>query len=206
MAAASTLAAPWPAGERLTFALYWQGIGVGKFHLTADPIESGWHFRGKIETTGLAQATGFGLEWQSQVGYDFFSDRFQQTLTKPFGGTTRLVFERQSNGSLVRVFHPNGEQSSFSSSTKKVLDHLSLIFFLRLQSETRLVTVVDHPQLIQGRLEPLWASGLVGYRFARGDLLVEAWYQQDAHRTPARIIFGRDFGRLEAVLMANSSR
>jgi hypothetical protein len=206
-AAASAPPVPWPAGERLTFALSWQGIGVGKFNLTAEPTEGGWRFRARLETTGLARVTGMGLEWDSQVGPDFFTDRFQQNLTEPFGGTTRLVFERQSNGSLVRVLHPNGEKFSFSSSTKKVLDHLSLIYFLRLHPEARLVTAVDHPQLIQGKLEPLRAStGLVGFRFARGDLLLEAWYYQDAHRTPVRIIFGRDFGRLEATLVMNSSR
>lgn len=200
---------PWPMGERLTYNLSWQGIGVGRLYLSADPLEGGWRFRGKLETTGLAQVAGYGLESESHVGYDFFTDRFWQTLTEPLKGTTRLVFERQeNNGSWARVVHPDGKQSSWSSSNEEVVDQLSLIYYLRVRPETRLVNAVDYPKLAQGRLESLPTSGqgLVGYRFAREDLLVEVWYRQDARRTPVRIIFGRDFGRLEATLIENGNR
>ncbi|MCX7783260.1 MAG: DUF3108 domain-containing protein [Meiothermus sp.] len=196
---------PWSPGERLTYHLVWQGIGVGRLYLSADPMEGGWRFRLKLETTGLAQAVGYGLESESQVGYDFFTDRFWQTLTEPLKGTTRLVFERQeNNGSWARVTHPDGKQSTWSSSNEEVVDQLSLIYYLRLRPETRLIYAVDYPKLTQGRLELLPGSnGLVGYRFAREDLLVEVWYRLDARRTPVRIIFGRDFGRLEATLIEN---
>ncbi len=200
---------PWPPGERLTYNLSWQGLGVGRLHLSADPIEGGWRFRMRLEATGLAQALGYGLESESQVGFDFFTDRFWQTLTEPLKGTTRLVFERQENsGSWARVMHPDGKQTGWNSSNDQVTDMLSLVYYLRLRPETRLVSVVDYPRLVQGRLEPLPANGqgLVGYRFAREDLLVEAWYRQDARRTPVRIIFGRDFGRLEASLIENNIR
>ncbi len=200
---------PWPMGERLTYNLSWQGIGVGKLYLSANPVEGGWRFRAKLESTGLAQAVGYGLESESQVGYDFFTDRFWQTLTEPLKGTTRLVFERQeNNGSWARVMYPDGKQSSWSSSNEEVVDQVSLIYYLRVRPETRLINAVDYPKLAQGRLEPLPVngSGLVGYRFAREDLLVEVWYRQDARRTPVRIIFGRDFGRLEATLIENGNR
>ena len=197
---------PWPAGERLTYNLSWQGLGVGKLYLSANPVEGGWHFRAKLEPTGLAQALGYGLESESQVGYDFFTDRFWQTLTEPLKGTTRLVFERQeNNGSWARVTHPDGKQSSWSSSNEEVVDQVSLIYYLRVRPETRLIHAVDYPKLAQGRLEYLLGNGLVGYRFAREDLLVEAWYRQDARRTPVRIIFGRDFGRLEATLIESNN-
>lgn len=193
---------PWPAGERLTYNLSWQGLGVGKLYLSADSIEGGWRFRMKLEPTGLAQALGYGLESESQAGYDFFTDRFWQTLTEPFKGTTRLYFERQeNNGCRAKVIYPDGRESSWSSPSEEVLDQLSLVYYLRLRPETRLIQAVDYPKLAQGRLEYLTGNGLVGYRFAREDLLVEAWYRQDARRTPVRMIFGRDFGRLEATLI-----
>ncbi len=195
---------PWPSGERLTYSLAWQGIGVGRLYLSADPLNGGWRFRLKLETTGLAQALGFGLESESQVGHDFFTDRFWQTLTEPLKGTTRLVFERQeNNGSWARVTHPDGSQSTWSSPKEEIMDQLSLIYYLRVQPETRQIYAVDYPGLAQGRLELLPGNGLVGYRFAREDLLVEVWYRKDARRTPVRIIFGRDFGRLEATLLEN---
>lgn len=52
---------PWPPGERLTYNLTWQGIGVGRVYLSADPVEGGWRFRMKLEPTGLAKALGYGL-------------------------------------------------------------------------------------------------------------------------------------------------
>ncbi|MCX7601646.1 MAG: DUF3108 domain-containing protein [Meiothermus sp.] len=193
---------PWVPGERLVYNLAWQGIGVGKLYLSADPIEGGWRFRLKLEPTGLAQAVGYGLEAESQVGFDFFTDRFWQTLTEPFKGTTRLFFERQENsGSRARVIYPDGKQSGWSSASEEVMDQVSLVYYLRLRPETRLIRAVDYPRLAEGRLELLSGNGLVGYRFAREDLLVEVWYRLDARRTPVRLIFGRDFGRLEATLI-----
>ena len=198
---------PWLPGERLVYNLAWQGIGVGRLYLSADPIEGGWRFRLKLETTGLAQAIGYGLESESQVGYDFFTDRFWQTLTEPLKGTTRLYFERQeNNGSRARVVYPDGKQSSWSSPSEELMDQVSLIYYLRVRPETRLIRAVDYPKPAEGRLEVLPANnGLVGYRFAREDLLVEVWYRLDARRTPVRIIFGRDFGRLEATLIENGN-
>ncbi|MDW8425930.1 MAG: DUF3108 domain-containing protein [Meiothermus sp.] len=193
---------PWVPGERLVYHLAWQGIGVGRLYLSADPIEGGWRFRLKLEPTGLAQAVGYGLEAESQVGFDFFTDRFWQTLTEPFKGTTRLFFERQENsGSRARVIYPDGKQSGWSSASEEVMDQVSLVYYLRLRPETRLIRAVDYPRLAEGRLELLSGNGLVGYRFAREDLLVEVWYRLDARRTPVRLIFGRDFGRLEATLI-----
>ncbi|GEM84410.1 hypothetical protein MHY01S_25760 [Meiothermus hypogaeus NBRC 106114] len=198
-------AVPWLPGERLVYNVTWQGLGVGRLYLSADPIEGGWRFRLKLETTGLAQALGYGLESESQVGYDFFTDRFWQVLTEPLKGTTRLYFERQEhNGSRARVVYPDGKQSSWNSASEEVMDQVSLIYYLRVRPETRLIRAVDYPKLAEGRLEVLPGSnGLVGYRFAREDLLVEVWYRLDARRTPVRIIFGRDFGRLEATLIEN---
>lgn len=204
---ALTQGVPWLPGERLAYNVTWQGLGVGRLYLSADPIEGGWRFRLKLETTGLAQAVGYGLESESQVGYDLFTDRFWQTLTEPLKGTTRLYFERQeNNGSRARVVYPDGKQSGWSSASEEVMDQVSLIYYLRVRPETRLIRAVDYPKLTEGRLEVLPGSnGLVGYRFAREDLLVEVWYRQDARRTPVRIIFGRDFGRLEATLVENSN-
>ncbi|GIW24515.1 MAG: hypothetical protein KatS3mg069_0782 [Meiothermus sp.] len=197
---------PWPPGERLVYNLAWQGIAVGKLYLSAEPIEGGWRFRLKLEPTGLAQALGYGLESESQVGLDFFTDRFRQTLSEPFKGTTRLFFERQeNNGSWAKVIYPDGKQSTWSSAQEEVMDPLSLIYYLRLRPETRRIYAVDYAKLTQGQLELLAGNGLVGYRYAREDLLIEVWYRTDARRTPVRIIFGRDFGRLEATLIENGN-
>lgn len=198
---------PWPPGERLTYHLTWQGIGVGRLYLSADPVEGGWRFRLKLEPTGLAKAAGYGLESESQVGLDFFTDRFWQNLTEPLKGTTRLVYERQENsGSWAKVMHPDGRQTGWNSPSDQILDQLALIYYLRLRPETRQIYAVDYPKPVQGRLEVLPPNnGLVGYRFAREDVLIEVWYRQDARRTPVRFVSGRDFSRLEASLVENSN-
>ncbi|GIW39404.1 MAG: hypothetical protein KatS3mg075_885 [Meiothermus sp.] len=194
---------PWPPGERLGYNLTWQGIGVGKVYLSADPVEGGWRFRLRLEPTGLAKTLGYGLESESQVGFDFITDRFWQNLTEPFKGTTRLEYERQENsGSWARVIYPDGRQTSWSSANDQILDQLALIYYLRWRPDTRQVYAVDYPKPTQGRLEVLPTNnGLVGYRFARDDVLIEVWYRQDARRTPVRFVFGRDFGRLEATII-----
>jgi len=199
---------PWPPGERLTYHLTWQGIAVGRLYLSADPVEGGWRFRLKLEPTGLAKAAGYGLESESQVGLDFFTDRFWQNLTEPLKGTTRLVYERQENsGSWAKVMHPDGRQTGWNSPSDQILDQLALIYYLRLRPETRQIYAVDYPKPVQGRLEVLPPNnGLVGYRFAREDVLIEVWYRQDARRTPVRFVFGRDFGRLEASLVESNGR
>ncbi|AWR85561.1 DUF3108 domain-containing protein [Meiothermus taiwanensis] len=196
---------PWPPGERLTYNLTWQGIGVGRVYLSADPVEGGWRFRMKLEPTGLAKALGYGLEAESRVGFDFRTDRFWQNLTEPLKGTTRLMYERQENsGSWARVIQPDGSQTGWVSPNDQLLDQLALIYYLRLRPETRQIVAVDYPKPAQGQLEVLPASnGLVGYRFARDDVLIEVWYRQNAQRTPVRFVFGRDFGRLEATLVEN---
>jgi len=56
---------PWPPGEQLTYNLTWQGAGVGRLYLNADPVEGGWRFRFRLEPTGLAKALGYGLESES---------------------------------------------------------------------------------------------------------------------------------------------
>jgi hypothetical protein len=199
---------PWPPGERLTYHLTWQGIGVGRLYLSADPVEGGWRFRLKLEPTGLARAAGYGLESESQVGLDFFTDRFWQNLTEPLKGTTRLVYERQENsGSWAKVMHPDGRQTGWNSPSDQMLDLLALIYYLRLRPETRQIYAVDYPKPVQGRLEVLPPNnGLVGYRFAREDVLIEVWYRQDARRTPVRFVSGRDFSRLEASLVESNGR
>jgi len=197
---------PWAPGERLTYHLTWQGIGVGRLYLSADPVEGGWRFRFKLEPIGLARALGYGLESESQVGSDFLTDRFWQNLTEPFRGTTRLVYERwENNGSLTKVTYPDGSQITWNSPNDQMLDQLALIYYLRLRPETRQIHVVDHPKPVQGRLEVLLSNGLVGYRLVREGLLVEVWYRQDARRTPVRCVFGRDFGRLEASLIEHKT-
>jgi hypothetical protein len=54
---------------------------------------------------------------------------------------------------------------------------------------------------VQGRAEVVSQNGLMVYRLAREGLSVEAWYRNDARRTPVKVVFGRDFGRIEATLI-----
>ena len=62
--------------------------------------------------------------------------------------------------------------------------------------------MIDTPRLVEGRVELLGknAQGWVGYRLEQDNLLLEAWYRQDARRTLMRLVMGRDWGRLEANL------
>ncbi|MER3480432.1 MAG: DUF3108 domain-containing protein [Meiothermus sp.] len=192
---------PWPSGERLTYQLSWQGVNVGKFYLSADPIEGGWKFRGRLEPQGVAAAAGYGLEAESQVGPDFYADTFWRNLTEPFKGTTRLSFARvEDGGSSAKITEP-GKTYGWRTPIEQVLDELSLIYYARLRPEVRQVNLVDYPKLAQGSLEVAKNGDLSVYRFAREGLLVEVWYRHDPRRTPVKIVFGRDFGRLEGNLV-----
>lgn len=126
------------------------------------------------------------------MGFDFRTDRFWQNLTEPLKGTTRLMYERQENsGSWARVIQPDGSQTGWVSPNDQLLDQLALIYYLRLRPETRQIVAVDYPKPAQGQLEVLPASnGLVGYRFARDDVLIEVWYRQNAQRTPCALFLG----------------
>ncbi|MCX7740944.1 MAG: DUF3108 domain-containing protein [Meiothermus sp.] len=195
---------PWPQGEKLVYNLLWQGFRVGRLYLTAETLEGGWRFRLRLEPSGLAQVLGYSLEAESQVGPDFFTHQFYQLHSEPFRGSTKLIFRRDEDGCSALVVHPDGRETTWKSSHNDVLDLLALIYYLRLYPETRQIKAVDYPRLAQGRLEPLQSGSLLGYRFAREDVLVEAWYRPDARRTPVRLVFGRDFGRIEATLLENS--
>lgn len=194
---------PWPSGERLTYQLSWQGVSVGKFYLSADPIEGGWKFRGRLEPQGIAAVSGYGLEAESTTGPDFYTDTFWRNLTEPLKGTTKLTFARiQDGGSSAKITEPGGKVSSWHSPIEEVLDELSLIYYARLRPEVRQVNLVDYPGLAQGTLQVgKNPDGSATYRFAREGLLVEVWYRPDPRRTPVKIIFGRDFGRLEGTLI-----
>ncbi|MBF6594005.1 MAG: DUF3108 domain-containing protein [Thermaceae bacterium] len=193
---------PWPTAERLTYQLSWQGVSVGKFYLSASPMDGGWKFRGRLETQGIAAVSGYGLEADSTVGPDFYDDTFWRNLTEPLKGTTRLTFARvEDGGSSAKVTEPSGKVSGWFSPIEQVLDELSLIYYARLHPEVRAVNLVDYSQLSQGTLEVFKNGDLTVYRFAREGLLVEVWYRPDTRRTPVKIIFGRDFGRLEGTLL-----
>jgi len=196
---------PWPQGEKLIYQLSWQGVGLGKFYLNAELSGSGWRFKGKLESEGIASLLGYSLEAESQTGDDFYTDRFWQNISEPARGTTRLTFERQeNNGSWAKVTNPDGKQTTWSNGSEQVLDSLSVIYFVRIHPEARQLNLVDYPKLAQGTLEFLGKNGEgSGYRFAREGLLVEVWYRSDVARTPIKIIFGRDFGRVEATLIVN---
>lgn len=193
---------PWPTAERLTYQLSWQGVSVGKFYLSADPTEGGWKFHGRLEPSGVAAVSGYGLEAESQVGPDFYTDTFWRNLTEPLKGTTKLTFARvQDGGSSAKVVEPGGRGYGWRSPIEEVLDELSLIYYARVKPEVRQVNLVDYPKLTQGNLEVGKNGDLSVYRFAREGLLVEVWYRPDARRTPVKIVFGRDFGRLEGNLV-----
>ena len=195
--------APWVSGERLTYQLSWQGVGVGRLYFSADATEGGWRLRGKLEPSGVAAVSGYGLEVDSETGNDFFTDRFSKKLTEPFKGTTRLAFERQEDaGCWANVSYPDGKKANWRSPSEQVLDDISIIYYLRVNPQARQLNFADFPGMVQGRLEPVpSANGQTGFRFARDGLLVEIWYRNDARRTPTKVIFGRDFGRLEANLV-----
>lgn len=194
---------PWVSSEKLVYQLLWQGMSVGRLYISADPAESGWRYRLKLEPEGLAALGGYGLEAESQVDSDFFTEHFWKNLTEPFKGTTKLVFQRNDGSGTAKVLYPDGHQSSWQTPAPQVLDDLSLIFYLRLKPEPRTVSAIDYPKLAQGKLEALGknSEGSQGFRFVRDDLLVEVWYRSDPRRTPVKVIFGRDFGRLEANLI-----
>lgn len=195
---------PWAVGEKLVYNLAWQGLGVGRLYLSADTADTGWRYRLRLEPEGLGAISGYGLEAESQVDGDFYTERFWKNLTEPLKGTTKLVFQRsESAGGSAKVSYPDGKQANWQTLSPQVLDDLSLIYYVRIRPDLKQINAVDYPKLAQGKLESLGknADGLMGFRFSRDDLLVEIWYRADNHRTPVKVIFGRDFGRLEATLI-----
>ncbi|RDI96470.1 DUF3108 domain-containing protein [Meiothermus sp. QL-1] len=198
-------AVPWAPAEQLAYRLSWQGVDVGRVYLVAEEAGEGWRFRFRLEPTGPARWLGYGLEAESRVGPELFTTQFRQTLSEPFRGTTRLFFQQQDGkGCWATVVHPDGKETTWKSPHEDVLDSLALLYYLRLYPEIRQVRVVDYYQMVQGRLEVLQGRGLMGYRFARDDVYIEAWYRSNARRTLVRLVFGRDFGRLEAVLLEDN--
>lgn len=195
--------APWASGERLVYQVAWQGVGVGRLTFSADAVEGGWRLKGKLETTGVMAVSGYGLEVESQIGGDFYTDRFTKNLTEPFKGTTRLVFQRQEDsGCWANVTYPDGKKGNWRNPSEQVLDDISIIYFLRARPEVRVLNFADFPGLVQGRIETVPGNnGLIVYRFSRDGLAVEAWFRNDSRRTPVKVIFGRDFGRIEATLI-----
>ncbi len=195
---------PWIGGEKLVYQLGWQGLAVGRLYLNVDSHEGGWRYRLKLEPEGLAALGGYGLEAESLVDGNFYTERFWKNLTEPLKGTTKLVFQRSDPaGGSAKISYPDGKQGNWQTLSPQVLDDLSLIYYVRIRPEVRQINAVDYPSLAQGQLQSLGksADGLLGYRFERDGLLFEIWYRPDARRTPVRVIFGRDFGRLEATLI-----
>jgi hypothetical protein len=146
---------------------------------------------------------GYGLEAESEVGSNLYTNQFKKDLIEPMKGTTRLESEVGDFGIKTTVISPDGKRTGWKSPTQEVLDDLSIMYFLRARPEMRQVNVVDYPKLAQGKVENLGKNGegLSGYRFAQEGLNIEMWFRPDSRRTPTKMYITRDFGRLEGSLI-----
>lgn len=199
-------AVPWPAGEKLTYRATWQGMVAGQLQLEAQPLEQGWSFKGRMNPQGVGVLLGYSLELDSQVGADLFITRYRKLLTEPFKGQTRLEVALRDNGLEATLTYPGGAKGGWRSATREALDDLSVIYYIRAHPGAQSVRLVQFPRVIEGRLENLGKNreGLLGYRFVQADTVVEVWYADDPQRTPVRIVYGRDLGRVEASLVETS--
>jgi hypothetical protein len=201
-------AVPWQAGEKLIYRATWQGMVAGQLQLEAQPLERGWSFKGRMTPQGVGTLLGYSLELDSQVGTDLFLTRYRKLLTEPFKGQTRLEVALQNSGLEATITHPNGAKGGWRNATREALDDLSVIYYIRVHPEAQSVRLVQFPRIIEGRLENLGKNreGLWGYRFVQEDAVVEVWYRNDPERTPVRIVYGRDLGRVEASLVETPRR
>jgi len=200
---AAAQAVPWPAGEKLIYRATWQGMLAGQLQLEAQPLERGWSFKGRMTPQGVGALLGYNLELDSQVGEDLLLTRYRKLLTEPFKGQTRLDVALGQGGLEALITYPNGARAGWRDPTRQALDDLSVIYYLRVHPEVQTVRLVQFPRVIEGRLESLGKdrAGLWGYRFVQGEVVVEVWYRHDLERTPVRIVYGRDLGRVEASLV-----
>lgn len=203
LAQAAAPAVPWQGGEKQTYNFTWVGVQAGQLVLEAKPWNQGWYYRGEFIPQGLGRWLGYGLEAESWVSPELYSLRFNKVLTEPFKGKTWLRSETSAQGVEATITEPDGKKRTWKSPATDVFDDLSVIFYLRYNPEAKVLKVVDYPNLTQGRIENLGKSseGWLGYRYSQEGLLIEAWFKPDARRTLMRMVFGRDWGRLEARLI-----
>ncbi|MCL4455076.1 MAG: DUF3108 domain-containing protein [Deinococcus sp.] len=196
-------AVPWAPGEQLDYRFTWQGITVGEFRLSAESVGTGYRYSGRLEPQGMAAWLGFGLEAESVVGADLFTQSYQMSLTEPFKGTTLLSFSKSGKQGKGKVIHPDGSMSSWSSLENQVLDELSVLYFLRVNPELKQLSLVDYPGLAQGKLVSLGkdSQGRAGYRFEQEGYDLEAWYRAGSKRILEKLVVKRDFGHMEAELI-----
>ncbi|WP_018466781.1 DUF3108 domain-containing protein [Calidithermus timidus] len=195
---------PWASGEKLVYRFSWAGLEAGELRLMATAQAGGWRFEGKLIPKGLGVLLGYGYEVESLVDEEFYTLRFSKTLIEPFRGTTRLLAERQAGQEplVVTITEPDGQKHGYKAEVRPVLDDLSVLYFLRLNPEVRVVQMVDFKAIILSRPELLKdKEGLLGYRIAQNGATIEIWLRNDARRTPVFLAFGRDWGRLEARLI-----
>lgn len=196
---------PWASGEKLVYRFSWVGLEAGELHVMATAQAGGWRFEGRLIPKGLGVLLGYGYEVESVVDEELYTLRFSKTLIEPFRGTTRLLAERSASQEplVVTITEPDGQKHSYKADVRPVLDDLSVLYFLRLNSEARVVQMVDFKAIILSRPEVLSKDkeGLLGYRIAQNGATIEIWLRNDARRTPVFLAFGRDWGRLEARLI-----
>ena len=193
---------PWPAGEKAVYNLNWLGVPGGQLYLEAQPQGQGWHFRGEFVPQGLAKLLGYALSEESWTDAGLHTLRFHKVLTEPVGRQTVLQSTGGPGGIETNTVFPDGRRVSWRSTSTSIVDDLGVVFLLRWRPDTRQIKVIDTPRLVEGRIEVLGknAQGWLGYRLEQDNLLLEAWYRQDARRTLMRLVMGRDWGRLEANL------
>lgn len=194
---------PWASGEKLVYRFSWVGLEAGELQVTATAQAGGWRFKGRLLPKGLGVLLGYGYEVESVVDEELYTLRFSKTLIEPFRGTTRLLAERQTSQEplVVTITEPDGQKHGYKADVRQVLDELSVLYFLRLNPEARLVQMLDFKAVISSRPEVLNKEGLWVYRIAQNGATIEIWLRNDARRTPVFLAFGREWGRLEARLI-----
>ncbi len=200
---------PWPNGERLVYVLHWNGLVAGRQFIEAVRSGGGWHYRGRVQSGGLAQLMGFDLRSDSYTRRDLFTRRFQRDLTVP-GEGRRVLSAVVGQETSVRFVWVDGQVFTFRRPQTDVLDDLSVLYYVRVYPEPRSLWLINYPDLIRAPLEPLGVRKLrtplgrfeaEGFRFEGEGTRIEVWYGRNEERWPLRIFFGQQWGGLSAELV-----
>lgn len=203
------LALPWANGERLEYALYFRGLWVGNFALSAERTPEGWRFRGAPLGLSLARLAGFDLALFGESDPELRFYYFKKALRAP--GVGQLVLEGWRDGEgFIALRRENGRLAArYRYPDPEVKNDLSLLYHLRVRPEGGPVTLLGLYGPVRGRLKALGPTAVrvPAGRFSALRFLLDhpgAYFEAflaGKTRLPVKLVLGFGQQRIEAQLL-----